>query len=64
MPEEVSEAEEGFAVGERVDHAEFGEGTIQRVGDGIVTVVFDRVGYKTLSAEIVAKRGLLDEPDA
>jgi ATP-dependent DNA helicase RecQ len=54
-----AEAEEEFAVGERVHHPEFGEGTVQRVGEGIVTVVFDRVGYKTLSAEIVARRGLL-----
>jgi ATP-dependent DNA helicase RecQ len=50
-----------FGVGERVDHPEFGEGTIQRVTDGVLTVIFDRVGYKTLSAEIVARRGLLDE---
>jgi hypothetical protein len=32
---------------------------VQRVEDGIVTVVFDRVGYKTLSTEIVTRRGLL-----
>ena len=50
-----------FSVGERVDHPEFGEGTIQRVTDGVLTVIFDRVGYKTLSAEIVVRRGLLDE---
>jgi ATP-dependent DNA helicase RecQ len=50
---------DGFAVGDRVDHPEFGEGTIQRVGEGMLTVVFDRSGYKTLSAEIVARKGLL-----
>jgi ATP-dependent DNA helicase RecQ len=50
---------EPFTVGERVHHPDFGEGTIQRLDDGIVTVVFDRVGYKTLSAEIVTRRGLL-----
>jgi len=50
---------DGFAVGDRVDHPEFGEGTIQRVGEGMLTVVFDRSGYKTLSAEIVARNGLL-----
>jgi ATP-dependent DNA helicase RecQ len=53
-------AEAPFAVGERVQHPEFGDGTIQRLDDGIVTVVFDRVGYKTLSQEIVTRRGLLD----
>jgi len=26
-----------------------------------VTVVFDRVGYKTLAEDIVVRRGLLDE---
>jgi ATP-dependent DNA helicase RecQ len=51
--------DEPFAVGEHVDHPEFGSGTVQRVEDGIVTVVFDRVGYKTLSEEIVTRRGLL-----
>jgi ATP-dependent DNA helicase RecQ len=48
-----------FFVGEHVEHPEFGAGTVQRVEDGIVTVVFDRVGYKTLSAEIVTRRHLL-----
>jgi ATP-dependent DNA helicase RecQ len=54
---------EAFAVGERVHHPEFGGGTIQHLDDGIVTVVFDRVGYKTLSEDIVLRRHLLD-PDA
>jgi ATP-dependent DNA helicase RecQ len=54
-------AEGPFRTGERVQHPEFGEGTVQHVEDGIVTVVFDRVGYKTLSEEIVARRGLLEE---
>ncbi len=48
-----------YEVGERVEHPEFGEGTIQSIEAGIVTVVFDRVGYKTLSEEIIARRGLL-----
>jgi ATP-dependent DNA helicase RecQ len=52
-------ADEPFAVGERVHHPEFGDGTIQAVEGGIVTVVFDRVGYKTLSQEIVVRRHLL-----
>src|SRR4051794_5391620 len=53
-----------FAVGERVAHAEFGVRTVQSVGAGIVTVMFDRVGYKTLSQEIVARQGLLEEEGA
>jgi len=49
-----------FAVGERVEHPEFGPGTIQRIADGVLTVVFDRIGYKQLSAEIVQRAGLLE----
>jgi ATP-dependent DNA helicase RecQ len=52
-------ADAPFWVGEHVDHPEFGSGTVQRVDDGIITVVFDRVGYKTLSTEIVTRRHLL-----
>ena len=50
----------GFAVGERVRHPEWGEGTVQRVEDDQLTVVFDSVGYKTLLAPDVAERGLLE----
>jgi ATP-dependent DNA helicase RecQ len=52
-------ADEPFTVGERVHHPEFGDGTIQALEGGVVTVVFDRVGYKTLSEEIVTRRHLL-----
>ena len=62
--EEVVAGDEPFTVGERVEHAEFGEGTIQRIADGLLTVVFDRSGYKTLLAEIVARRGLLTPDEA
>jgi ATP-dependent DNA helicase RecQ len=54
-----SGADEPFAIGERVHHPEFGPGTIQALEAGIVTVVFDRVGYKTLSEDIVTRNGLL-----
>jgi ATP-dependent DNA helicase RecQ len=60
---EDSSADAPFATGERVHHPEFGDGTVQNLQDGIVTVVFDRVGYKTLSEEIVARQGLLEEED-
>jgi hypothetical protein len=36
---------------------------VQHVGEGQVTVVFDRVGYKTLATDIVIRRGLLEESD-
>jgi ATP-dependent DNA helicase RecQ len=51
--------DEPFSVGEHVEHPKFGPGTVQRIDDGVVTVVFDRVGYKTLSADIVTRRHLL-----
>jgi ATP-dependent DNA helicase RecQ len=54
-------ADDAFTTGDHVHHPDFGDGTIQHVEDGILTVVFDRVGYKTLSEEIVTRRHLLDE---
>jgi ATP-dependent DNA helicase RecQ len=50
----------GFAVGDRVRHGEWGAGTVQRVEDEQLTVVFDTVGYKALLAADVAERGLLE----
>ena len=49
-----------FEVGERVRHAEWGDGTVGQVEDGQVTVVFDSVGYKTLAVDLVVERGLLE----
>jgi ATP-dependent DNA helicase RecQ len=51
----------GFAVGDRVRHGEWGEGTVQRVDADKLTVVFDSVGYKMLLADAVAQRGLLED---
>jgi ATP-dependent DNA helicase RecQ len=52
-------ADEPFAVGSRVMHADWGEGAVQRYDDHVVVVLFDDVGYKTLSLAVVAERGLL-----
>lgn len=52
-------ASDGFEFGERVVHATWGAGTITQIVDGHVTVVFDTVGYKTLSAQLVREQGLL-----
>ena len=49
----------GFAVGDRVRHPEWDEGTVQRVEDDQLTVVFDGVGYKSLLAADVEERNLL-----
>ncbi len=43
-----------------MEHAEWGTGQVARLDDGQLTVVFDTVGYKTLDAELVAERGLLE----
>ncbi len=48
-----------FAVNDRVVHPSFGEGVVQRVTRGQITVLFGRVGYKTLDVGLVAERGLL-----
>ena len=48
-----------FTVGDRVEHAEWGTGTVGQVEDGQVTIVFDTVGYKTLALDVVVERGLL-----
>src|SRR3954452_18628049 len=49
-----------FQAGMRVAHEQWGEGTVGQVEGGQITVVFDDVGYKTLDAELVAERGLLE----
>jgi len=48
-----------FAVGVRVEHREWGPGDVQRVEGDALTVLFERVGYKTLSAALVLANGLL-----
>ena len=56
------EAEGGghdFAVGTRVAHAEWGEGVVQRYDGDQVVLLFDSVGYKTLSMTLVSERELL-----
>jgi ATP-dependent DNA helicase RecQ len=57
--EQGGEDEGPFAVGDRVEHGEWGEGTVAQVAGGQITVVFDEVGYKTLDAGLVAERELL-----
>ena len=63
---EEDAAGSAWDVGARVRHDEWGEGTVQQAADGKVVVVFDRVGYKTLAEEVVARGDLLEpaEPGA
>ena len=54
-------AAEPFALGARVAHPEWGEGVVQRYDhDRAVVVLFDEVGYKTLSLDVVRERDLLE----
>jgi ATP-dependent DNA helicase RecQ len=52
--------ERPFAVGTGVKHAEWGHGVVQRYDGDHVVVLFESVGYRTLSVELVTERGLLD----
>jgi ATP-dependent DNA helicase RecQ len=42
-----------------VKHAEWGEGTVQRYDGDQMTVLFESVGYKTLSVALVVDGELL-----
>lgn len=48
-----------FPVGATVRHAEWGEGVVQRYGDGRMTVLFEDAGYRTLGVALVVERELL-----
>ena len=58
---ESSAGDAPFAPGARVAHPEWGEGTLQRYDDDRMTVLFDSVGYKTLSMDLVLNGELLSE---
>ena len=60
---EASDGDGPFAVGARVAHAEWGEGAVQRYDGDQLTVLFDSVGYKTLSVELVVDGNLLTPVD-
>lgn len=53
------DAERPFALGSRVRHGQWGDGSIQRYDGEAVTVLFDDVGYKTLALAVVEERQLL-----
>jgi ATP-dependent DNA helicase RecQ len=55
----LADARSTFATGQRVVHDGWGAGTVTGVGSGQITVVFDAVGYKTLSERVVVDRKLL-----
>jgi hypothetical protein len=41
-------------------HGEWGDGVVQRYDGGQVAILFEEVGYKTLSVELVVERDLLE----
>jgi ATP-dependent DNA helicase RecQ len=57
---EVESLSEPFALGARVRHGEWEEGTVQRYEGDKLVVLFDSVGYKTLDVELVEEKGLLE----
>ncbi|HEX4979829.1 MAG TPA: ATP-dependent DNA helicase RecQ [Acidimicrobiales bacterium] len=52
-----------FAQDQRVVHASWGEGLLVRADADTITVLFDEVGYKTLSLKLVVESDLLRAAD-
>ena len=52
-----------FPLNSQVVHTSWGKGTVMRYEGDKVVVLFDKVGYKTLSVEIAVLRGLLRRID-
>jgi len=52
-------ADAPFAAGSRVAHKRWGEGQVLRLEGENIVILFDSVGYKTLSAPVVIEGGLL-----
>ena len=52
-------AAEPFPVGSRVHHEQWGAGVVQRYDGDQIVLLFETVGYRTLSVELVAQRDLL-----
>ena len=50
---------EAFPLNSAVEHALWGPGLVMRHDDGLITVLFEREGYKTLSRRAVLASGLL-----
>jgi ATP-dependent DNA helicase RecQ len=48
-----------FPVHSQVRHGEWGDGLVLSYEDDRMTVLFDQVGYKTLSVPVVSEQGLL-----
>jgi len=58
--EPVAAADELFPTHSRVRHAEWGDGMVMGYEEDRMTVLFDDVGYKTLSVPVVKEHALLE----
>lgn len=56
----AGKARDGLEVSAPVRHREFGHGLVMQRHNGRVTVLFDRVGYKTLDVEVATGQGVLE----
>jgi ATP-dependent DNA helicase RecQ len=59
--EELADGDVTYREQDTVRHPEFGTGTVTDVRADRVSVLFEDVGYRTLSLEAVEERGLLEE---
>jgi ATP-dependent DNA helicase RecQ len=60
LEEPATPLDEPFAVHSKVRHAEWGEGMVIAYEEDRMTVLFDEVGYKTLSVPVVIENDLLE----
>jgi ATP-dependent DNA helicase RecQ len=57
--DDVAAGDHAFAAQTRVRHGAWGQGTVVRTEGDTITVLFDDVGYKTLSVPLVMEGNLL-----
>ena len=57
--DQSAEADAAYRIDDRVEHREWGEGTVMAVDDDRITVFFESQGYKILSLEVIEVQGLL-----
>jgi len=56
----LSDVDTGFAVQAPVRHAQWGPGIVMREEEDRITVLFEEVGYRTLSLKAIKARNLLE----
>lgn len=57
----VEDGSKPFPLSSRVVHSSWGEGLVMRYEGDKMVILFDNVGYKTLSVDLVTQRGLLKQ---